>query len=202
MWIAPCPLHRHLCAMTQYSIHTRQGLPEVWQTLLRDYPREAWPDHPNFTRPIRKWMGAHVNFRQMAGLLRGQSKEMMDKTLDPARFQANLGHYGHALVQHLHGHHAWEDHRFFPELAGAAPRFIRGLDMLETDHTEMDALLERFSRAGNRYLQLMQMSPDDAPQELPDLMQQSQALEQFLNRHLTDEEDLVVPILLHHKMRG
>jgi hypothetical protein len=25
-------------------------------------------------------------------------------------------------------------------------------------------------------------------------------LKKFLNRHLSDEEDLVVPILLHHKM--
>ena len=31
---------------------------------------------------------------------------------------------------------------------------------------------------------------------------QAAAIERFLDRHLNDEEDLAVPILLHHRLRG
>lgn len=35
-----------------------------------------------------------------------------------------------------------------------------------------------------------------------DLHYWSQSVEKPLDRHLADEEDLVVPIVLHHKLRG
>jgi hypothetical protein len=74
--------------------------------------------------------------------------------------------------------------------------------MLETDHAEMDRLLDGFSRTMNRVLLLSQMAPDQVGEEMPELAEQTEALQGFLRRHLSDEEDLVVPILLHHKMRG
>jgi len=172
------------------------------QTLLRDYPREAWPDHPNFARSIRNWMGAHIGFRQAAALLNDQSEQMQEAQIDPDRFLANLGYYGRGLVQNLHGHHTWEDRKFFPELSSADNRFDHGLDMLEGDHVQMDALLDGFSRTVNRVLLLSQMAPDQVQDEVPVLVEQTGALRNFLKRHLSDEEDLVVPILLHHQMRG
>ncbi len=187
--------------MTHHDIQTRQGLPADMRTLLRDYPREAWPDHPNFARSIRNWMGAHAAFRAASELLNTQSHQMQERDIDPERFIANLGYYGRGLVQNLHGHHTWEDTRFFPELASADARFDHGLEMLETDHVQMDALLDGFSRTTNRVLLLSQMEPDQISEELPDLSTQTDALQGFLARHLSDEEDLVVPILLHHKMR-
>lgn len=172
------------------------------RTLLRDYPREAWPDHPNFARSIRKWMGAHSAFRQAAALLNDQSAQMQEDQIDSERFIANLGYYGRGLVQNLHGHHTWEDLKFFPELSSADGRFDRGLDMLETDHVQMDGVLEGFQRTLHRVLLLSQMAPEQVRDELPALTEQTGALRSFLKRHLSDEEDLVVPILLHHKMRG
>ena len=50
--------------MTQ-TIQQREGLPDDMRILLRDYPREAWPDHPHFARSIQNWMGAHQMFRQL-----------------------------------------------------------------------------------------------------------------------------------------
>jgi iron-sulfur cluster repair protein YtfE (RIC family) len=188
--------------MKHYDIHTRQGLPADLRTLLRDYPRDAWPDHPNFARSIRNWMGAHAGFRAASELLNAQSHQMLDRDIDPERFIANLGYYGRGLVQNLHGHQTWEDLKFFPELSSADDRFDHGLDMLETDHAEMDRLLDGFSRTMNRVLLLSQMAPDQVEDEMPELAEQTEALQGFLRRHLSDEEDLVVPILLHHKMRG
>ena len=185
-----------------HSIQTRQGLPSEMQTLLRDYPREAWPDHPNFARSIQNWMGAHTMFRQLADITRRDTERMVENDIDPETYSARLGHYGDLLVRNLHGHHSWEDHQFFPELGRADARFDHGLEMLENDHIEMDALLGRLTRAANRYIKLTDLSPRDAATELPAVLRETGAIGAFLDRHLTDEEHLVVPILLHHKMRG
>lgn len=192
----------HLPVMTQYDITVRQGLPEDMQTLLREYPRDAWPDHPNFAASIERWMGAHTMFRQIAEIVAVDTEEMLDKKLDPDWYAMRLGHFGNALVRNLHGHHTWEDRKFFPELMAADDRFIDGLEMLEADHHEMDGLLDGLVQSSNRFIKLMDLSRQDAPNELPDVLTNAQAIQRFLDRHLTDEEDLTVPILLHHKLRG
>mgnify|MGYP001593986241 CR=1 FL=1 len=188
--------------MTQNNIHKRQGLPQEMQILLRDYPREAWPDHPDFAESIQNWMGAHQMFRQLGQIVHNSTERVLDRNMDPELFANRLGQYGNLLVRNLHGHHGWEDHHFFPELEAADSRFAHGLDMLENDHVEMETLLDRLTTSANRYLQLAQLSPSDAPAELPALLKETNAIGGFLDRHLTDEEDLVVPILLHHKLRG
>jgi hypothetical protein len=185
-----------------YSLHTRAGLPSELQTLLDDYPREAWSDHPNFALSIQHWLDAHRYFKRMGALLTKETELFLDKNRSANEFGGRLGHYGNQLVHHLHGHHHWEDHDYFPELSAADDRFDRGLDMLETDHTEMDKLLDNFTTTGNRALKLSNLDPQMAYEEAGKLLKTTTAIQTFLDRHLEDEEDLIVPILLHHKMRG
>ncbi|MEC8197707.1 MAG: hemerythrin domain-containing protein [Pseudomonadota bacterium] len=75
-------------------------------------------------------MGAHTMFRQIAEIVAVDTEEMLDKKLDPDWYAMRLGHFGNALVRNLHGHHTWEDRKFFPELMAADDRFIDGLEML------------------------------------------------------------------------
>lgn len=184
--------------------HTvRQGpLPEDMRTLLRDYPRDAWPDHPNFARSIQNWMGAHHMFRQLGEIAQKETEIYLEKLREPADFAERLGHYGNLLVRNLHGHHSWEDRAFFPELAAADPRFQHGLDTLECDHDGLDALLERFTLSANRVVKLIQLDEVQARSEAGALHGIAQDIGAFLERHLVDEEDLIVPIILHHKLRG
>lgn len=188
--------------MTQHSIDTRGGLPQDMRALLRDYPRDAWPDHPNFAASIRKWMGAHATFRALSDLTRTDTEAFLDKDMDQEAYLSRISRYGNALVRSLHGHHAWEDRRFFPELGAADPRFAAGLDMLEGDHLRLDQVLEGFTRTGNRMIQLEVLDPSQLRDEAGALHGCAGRIGAFLDRHLTDEEDLVVPILLHHKLRG
>ena len=185
-----------------YSIHERDGLPQEFQTLLADYPREAWQDHPNFAESIQHWLGAHLYFKRIGAILTKETQLFLNKDRSVDEFGGRLGHYGNQLMQNLHSHHHWEDHDYFPELRAADPRFDRGLDMLETDHTEMDKILDDFTQTGNRTLKLSQLDPPKAYEEAGKLLETTQAIQTFLARHLADEEDLIVPILLHHKMRG
>ncbi|WP_272001975.1 hemerythrin domain-containing protein [Roseovarius sp. ZX-A-9] len=188
--------------MTQTLDIRRNALPEDMRFLLRDYPREAWPENPHFARSIQNWMSAHVMFRQLGELNRSETELYLTKARSPDDFAARLSHYGNLLVRNLHGHHTWEDRSFFPELEGADPRFAGGLEMLESDHAAMDEVLDRFTDSANRVVKLIQLDEGQAREETKALHDTTAEIEQFLARHLADEEDLVVPILLHHKMRG
>ena len=172
------------------------------QTLLRDYPREAWPGNPHFARSIQNWMGAHKMFNQLGEITCAEVEKLIDKKLDPAEFSRRFSYYGDLLVRNLHGHHTWEDRDYFPELSAADSRFDRGLEMLETDHHHLDVTLDKFTKTGNRVLQLIELEEKQARDEAGELLENCQDIKQFLTRHLQDEEELVVPILLHHKMRG
>ena len=186
----------------KHSIHYRNGLPLEFQTLLDDYPRAAWPKHPHFAQAIQHWLDAHRYFKRVGALLNKETQLFLDKNRSATEFTGRFGHYGSQLIKHLHAHHHWEDHEYFPELSAADNRFDAGLDMLETDHIEMDKLLGDFANTATRALKLSQFDPKLVYEEAGKLLITTQSIQTFLDRHLTDEEDLIVPILLHHKMRG
>jgi len=188
--------------MTQTYDISRDALPQEMRILLRDYPRDKWLENPNFARSIQNWMGAHAMFRQLGELNRSETELYLNKERDPADYAARLSQFGNMLVHNLHGHHTWEDQSFFPELEEADPRFAQGLEMLESDHVHMDEVLDRFTRGANRVVKLIQLDEVQAREEAKILHEMTEEIERFLFRHLTDEEDLVVPILLHHKLRG
>lgn len=195
-------MHTHITAMTQNITVTREGLPTEMQALLRDYPRDTWPGHPNFAASIENWMGAHHMFRDLAWLVRRDMERLLDKELDEDVHAERLGHFGNLLIGNLHGHHTWEDRKFLPELRAADRRFVQGLDLLESDHVLLDAQLDRFKTASNRLIQLQYLDPPQASGEAPEVLAAATAIEHLLDQHLADEEDLAVPILLHHKLRG
>lgn len=188
--------------MENIQLASRQALPLNMALLLRDYPREAWPDHPNFARSVQNWMGAHQMFRQLGEVSRGETEKYLDGNSAADDFAGRLSVYGNLLVRNLHGHHSWEDRAFFPELAAADPRFEHGLDMLEADHHALDDVLDRFTNTTNRVIKLVQMDEAQARNEAGDVLKLATDIEGYLARHLADEEDLVVPIILHHKLRG
>lgn len=185
-----------------HDIATRSGLPEEMQTLLRTLPRDGWHGHPHLADSTRNWMNAHRGFRQLGEIVQTDTEAFLDGALDGDTYAGRLAHFGNLLVRNLHGHHSWEDRRFFPELEAADPRFAAGLEMLEGDHVALDRLLDRFTRQSNRVVQLATLDPAQMAEEARPVRDDAEALRGFLARHLADEEDLVVPILLHHRLRG
>ena len=177
-------------------------MPEEMQLLLTDYPRDAWDAHPNFKRATRQWMGAHQMFRQLAEVTRTETEGFLDKTRDAHDFAGRLSVYGNLLVRNLQGHHHREDHSYLPELSAADPRFDRGLEILEKDHEALDGILDAFTSASNRVIKLIQLDEAQARDEAGGVHEMASGIEALLDRHLTDEEDLAVPIILHHKLRG
>ncbi|MEJ6708195.1 MAG: hypothetical protein QNK92_05175 [Amylibacter sp.] len=66
----------------------------------------------------------------------------------------------------------------------------------------LDAGLDRLTRHASRAIQLTTIDPNQAKDEAGKVLKSVEDIKYYLGRHLPDEEDLIVPILLHHKMRG
>lgn len=187
--------------LDQFNIRTGD-MPTEMHALLRDYPRDAWEAHPGFQDKTRHWLGAHRMFRQLSASVRKDTESYLEADMDASDYADRLSHRGNALIGNLHGHHGWEDHSYFPELSAADPRFDAGLDILEKDHAALDIVLDSFTRTANRVIKLVQLDEKAAREEAGSLHGVAQTIEAFLDRHLSDEEELAVPIILHHRLRG
>lgn len=177
-------------------------MPDAMRILLKDYPRDAWEAHPGFHDKTRHWLAAHRAFRRTATLLRREAEDLLDNKIEAERYAARLSYFGGSLVHMLHGHHGWEDRVYFPELSAADPRFDAGLALLEGDHADLDKVLDDFTRAANRVVKLTQLDEAQAREETAQVRAGAATIEAFLDRHLADEEELAVPIILHHRLRG
>lgn len=175
--------------MDELSLTHRQGLPDALQVLLEDYPRVGWEDHANFGALIRFWMDRHMMFRRLTDALRGDTRARLDSKLDPQTYRQRLNRFGGLLVGELHGHHQIEDMHYFPRLSQVEPALARGFELLDSDHQTLDTRLAAFTQAANSVLS------GGAPGPFLDALDDLDAL---LDRHLVDEEELIVPVLLKH----
>ncbi|MGI9372082.1 MAG: hemerythrin domain-containing protein [Hyphomicrobiales bacterium] len=187
----------------QSTYDIRQSdMPNELQILLNHYPRDSWESHPGFKDKTRQWMSAHQMFRDLGEATRVETERFIDRSSAPEDFAGRLARYGNALVRTLHGHHAWEDRSYFPELSNADSRFDAGLEILEKDHEVLDAVLDGFTKTANRTIKLLDLEERQARDEAGDLHGAIETIERLLERHLSDEEELAVPIILHHRLRG
>lgn len=186
---------------SQFEIRS-ESMPDEMRTLLADYPRVNWPAHPGFKDKTKQWLAAHQKFRKLSAAIRLETEQYLDSERDADDFARRLSYRGNALVGHLHGHHAWEDYEYFPELSAADSRFDLGLEILENDHQALDVVLDSFTKSAIRAIKLVQLGESAARDEAGKLHAATETIEAFLQRHLSDEEELAVPIILHHRLRG
>jgi hypothetical protein len=183
------------------ALETRDGLPEALHVLLRDYPREAWEQDPHFHGLVSFWLGMHLHFRDALAGMRGDAEAVLDGTLDPQAWAPRLARVGAGFVEHLHGHHGIEDGHYFPLLAARDARLLRGFEILDRDHHALDGHLDAFVGDANAAIRAVQGGPDPRAQagRFHDNLLR---LDRFLDRHLLDEEDLIVPVILRDGEAG
>ncbi len=186
---------------TDLLLDNRAGLPEPLRILLREYPREAWEAHPQFTGLVQFWLERHMTFRKLMEMLRSDTEAMLDRNLDPQQYAARLLRFGGMLVSQLHGHHQIEDAHYFPALAELDARIAPGFDMLDRDHHALHDLIERFSVSANGVLRLVPEG-DGVRDGTAAFGGELRHFERLLRRHLSDEEELIVPVILRHGGAG
>jgi iron-sulfur cluster repair protein YtfE (RIC family) len=182
-----------------FPLETRAGLPDALRVLLEAYPRETWEADPGFSHLIRFWLDRHMMFRRISERLLADAEARLDGAADPQAYATALSRLGSAFVGELHGHHHVEDAHYFPVLSRHDARLEAGFTLLDHDHHALDGHLQAFVTAANAVLQAPEPARHDATGAFH---AQLAAFAPQLERHLTDEEDLVVPVLLRYGDRG
>lgn len=175
------------------DIATRHGLPEELRVLARLYPRATWRGHPNFSDLTAFWLERHLMFREV--LARIQSATELHIAAPQERFGPEIARYTGFLLNQLHEHHGIEDHHYFPRLVGFDARLARAFEMLDADHHALDAHINGLATATNAVLSALNAGQ---PAEAGPLLEVQQGFERFLDRHLSDEEEIIVPVLLEY----
>ena len=183
------------------ALETRDGLPDALRILIKDYPRDAWEVDPNFSQLIRFWLDRHLMFRRLLKTLQDDSEATLDAGMDPVQFASRLSRLGSNFLQNLHGHHQIEDTHYFPRLKQLETRLERGFEILDRDHHAIDGHLSIFADEANDVLKSIE-NPKAPMAEIETLRRGIKRMETFLDRHLSDEEDLIVPVLLRHAPEG
>ncbi len=182
-------------SLTSLTLDTRTGLPEALRVLLADYPRDGWAAHPQFEGLVAFWLSRHQMFRDLMQALASDAEAAMDRRIGGRDHAMRLSRLGGGLIQNLHGHHQIEDHHYFPVLRQQDTRIARGFDLLDADHHALDGLIAGFADAANGAIR----AADDAAaltDRAADLRRCLVDFRRMLGRHLDDEEDLIVPVIL------
>lgn len=182
-------------SMPDLDIATRTGLPDALRVLVDALPRATWEEHPEFDGLTRFWLDRHLMFRDLQGRLLSETAVFLDRGMDPDRFGRTLHRLAGLFLNELHGHHGVEDTQYFPVLRRIDPRLAMGFDLLDADHHSLEGHLMALADDTNAVLRSLADTPADrAPAGR--LQANLGQFARFLDRHLTDEEDLVVPVLL------
>lgn len=183
--------------MTELDLRKRTGLPEALRVLLADYPRESWQGHPNFSGLTAFWLERHLGFRRLIARIREETRSVLQDETAAQAFGTNLNLTAGMFVGELHLHHNVEDAHYFPQLAGLDARLTRGFALLDADHVVLSGELDRFTEDTQALLRALHAGPADKD-ALNRYQDRMTALERLLDRHLVDEEELVVPVILEH----
>lgn len=178
-------------------LETRTALPDPLRLLLAEFPRADWARHGNFDGLVAFWLDRHLAFRQMTADMTAQTQALLNGRTDPQVFALRLARQGSQFLDHLHGHHQIEDAHFFPALSLAEPKLARGFDLLEEDHLAIDRHLAGFVTSANTLLTGWRAAATLTP-AAGGFLGSLEGITALLDRHLTDEEELVVPVILRH----
>ncbi len=179
------------------KLETRVRLPDPLRVLLAAYPRDGWTNDPGFDGLIRFWLDRHLMFRRLLSEMTTKSEALLDRKMDPQRFGAVMSRYGGIFVNGLHEHHTIEDTHYFPVLSQKDDRISKGFDILDADHHAIDRHLADFVDHANGTIKTLDHR-DRLQSAAGDLHDHLGLLHRLLDRHLTDEEELVVPVILKY----
>ncbi len=181
--------------MSELDLETRAGLPDHLRVLVELYPRETWQGHPNFSGLTAFWLERHLMFRELMKRLIEGSETHLD-TPDP-RFAAELSRYTGFFLNQLHHHHMIEDQHYFPQFIPLDSRLEQGFEILDRDHHALDGHIHDLAERSNEVLKLIAAGQDE--KKATDLLAATQRdFGRFLHRHLEDEEEIIVPVILEY----
>lgn len=182
------------------ALDQRAKLPDSLRVLLADLPRTDWERHENFGGLTQFWLQRHLMFRQLSEMLISEAQAFRDREVPAADYAPRLSQVAGLFLGQLNEHHRMEDAHYFPQMIRLEPRLLAGFEILDRDHVVLEGGLNGLVEATNAVLRAMQTGRDG--QDPAAALETSlSAFAPLLERHLTDEEDLVVPVILKNGVR-
>lgn len=184
------------------DLDRRQGLSEELLYLLRRHPREGWGENAGLGDLARFWLTRHDGFRQLGGALTDALTRFREGEVEAMQFGGFFAPRLQHFLTELHHHHMIEDQHYFPVFAAAETRLARGFDILENDHELIHERIGRVIASANGLLGLLEGGDRDRIRRAADTYAaDSDLLVNGLLRHLDDEEDLIVPLMIERGER-
>ena len=177
------------------ALDTRAGWPADLRLLIERYPREVWSDHANLGAMAQFWLQRHNMFREIGAALDEATTALREGTASAADFRAFFPPRLQFFLQQLNAHHQIEDLHYFPVFQAAETRLAHGFDVLEADHHLIHGQIDATVEAANSFLRTP-ANDAAAPAAGERYAQANGRLLHLLTRHLGDEEDLIIPLIL------
>ena len=178
------------------ALDRRAGWPADLRLLIDRYPREVWGTHANLGAMAQFWLQRHDMFREIAGALDAATTAFREGTASAQDFRAWFPPRLQFFLQQLNAHHQVEDLHYFPVFQAAEERLAHGFDVLETDHKVIHEQIAATVETANAFLRTAVNDPDPLRRSGERHVETSGALLRLLTRHLSDEEDLIIPLIL------
>jgi hemerythrin-like domain-containing protein len=178
------------------ALARRERWPVELRLLIERYPREVWHAHANLGEMARFWLARHDMFRELAASIEAGAARFREGQVAASEFGRWFAPRLQFFLEQLHVHHHIEDGHYFPVLRAAEEKLARGFDVLENDHVAIHGDIARTVENANALLRALGGSADAQQRAGAGYAAAGAALLKSLRRHLDDEEDLIVPLIL------
>ena len=170
--------------------HPDSRLKADWLFLYNKLPPEQW-FAADYAYKTSGWLKVHTNIRKRQRILTQISEAYIDGEFDWAEYRSQILKRINMHILKLHQHHGVEDDGFFPEFIRMYPQLAPAFEILGHDHEYLNALLDKL-QIQNDELAKSEGEDKALAEQLHDTLVK---VTDLLQQHLTDEEDLVIPIL-------
>lgn len=157
--------------------------------------RANWDREPHFLGWPAHLQRLHATITEASDRLIAGLEATLDEPDSSAQELMGLtgmNRLGRDLVAHVHGHHAFEDHNVLPGFLSRFPQLSTAIDLLENDHQVLDRALDH----AEEVFSILQ-GQKTSKSQIGKAQQQAKLLDKILNRHTYDEEDILIPAVLH-----
>jgi hemerythrin-like domain-containing protein len=178
------------------ALDTRAGWPADLRLLIDRYPRAVWHGHANLGAMAQFWLSRHDMFRDIGTALEQATAAFRAGTAAAEHFRAWFPPRLQFFLQQLNAHHQVEDLHFFPVFQAAESRLAHGFEVLESDHNTIHQSIERAVATANAFLRTPVNDAEELRSAGDAYAAANDALLRQLRRHLSDEEDLIIPLIL------
>ncbi len=170
--------------------HPDSRLERDWLFLFNKLPPDQWFS-ADYAYKTSGWLKVHTNIRKRQRILTQISEGYQSGEYDWSEYRSQILKRINIHILKLHQHHGVEDEGFFPEFIRMYPQLQAGFEILGRDHVRLDPLLDKL-QVQNDMLARSEVEDKALAAHLHQTLVDATDL---LSQHLTDEEDLVIPIL-------